>query len=107
MRPSPKSEVEVPVCGLCQLEAPLLPDCLSFFAVHAPVEEFLGGVNVLAILGDSARVHDVLVGVSRYGANDLYATKTVYIGGVYEGNIDIARLSMLATLPTEVSVTTL
>ena len=92
------SEVEVVVCGLRQLEAPLLPDCLSLFAVHAPVKEFLGGVNVLAILSDSARVHDVLVGVARYGANNLYATKAIDVGGVYKGNINIARLSMLANV---------
>ena len=90
------SEVEVVVCGLRQLEAPLLPDCLSLFAVHAPVKEFLGGVNVLAILSDSARVHYVLVGVARYGANNLYATKAIDVGGVYKGNINIARLSVLA-----------
>ena len=97
-RPSPgKGEVEVAVCGL-PAQSPTSPDRLSFFAVHAPVKEFLGGINVLAILGNSARIHDVLVGVARYGANDLYATKTVYVGGVYEGNIDIARLSMLANV---------
>ena len=94
------SEVEVVVCGLRQLEAPLLPDCLSLFAVHAPVKEFLGDVNVLAILSDSARVHDVLVGVARYGANNLYATKAIDVGGVYKGNINIARLSMLCLLYT-------
>ena len=38
------------------------------------------------------------MGVARYGANDLYATKTVYIRSVYEGDIDIARLSMLANV---------
>ena len=98
-RPSPEnSEVEVAICGLRQLEAPLLPDCLSFFAVHVPVKEFLGGINVLAILGNSARIHDVLVGVARYGANDLYATKAIDVGGVYKGNINIARLSMLANV---------
>ena len=96
-RPSPEnSEVEVAICGLRQLEAPLLPDCLSFFAVHAPVKEFLGGVNVLAILSDSARVHDVLMGVARYGADNLYATKAIDVGGVYKGNINIVRLSVLA-----------
>ena len=33
---------------LRQLEAPLLPNLLSLLAVQAPIQEFLGSINVLA-----------------------------------------------------------
>ena len=93
---------------LRQLETPLLPDLLGLVAAQTPIQELLGGSGVLALGGDGAGVHDVLVRVGRHGADDLHAAEAVHVGGVHEGDVDIAGLGMLAhTLPTEVSVTTL